>query len=58
MAENAALFLAYGSFQNVVRTFSGRPSGEDLSLSQLGVAAAGAGFLTSFIMFVHFLDHD
>ncbi|KAF8970230.1 mitochondrial carrier domain-containing protein [Flammula alnicola] len=56
MAETAALFVAYSAFQNVVRTFSPSSSGSSsampppLSMSQLAVAAGGAGFVTSFVL--------
>ncbi|KAF9023187.1 mitochondrial carrier [Hymenopellis radicata] len=54
MAETAALFFAYSSFQNVIRAYSFQqhPSETSLELSipQLGLAAAGAGFATSFIL--------
>lgn len=59
MAETAALFVAYSSFQNLIRAYSfdGQNSSENgrplpLSVPQLATAAAGAGFATSFIMFV------
>ncbi|KAF9459753.1 mitochondrial carrier domain-containing protein [Collybia nuda] len=57
MAETAALFVAYSSFQNVIRAYSpgGRDTDENghpipLSIPQLAAAAAGAGFATSFIL--------
>lgn len=55
MAETAALFLAYSTFQNMIRSFS--PSGPlsnsaPLSIPQLTLAAAGAGFVTSFVLYV------
>ena len=49
MAEMVSLFLAYSVFQNAIQTFV--PSSMTL---QLGPAAGGAGFLTSFILFVSF----
>lgn len=59
MVETAALFVAYSSFQNLIRAYSfdGRNSGDNgrplpLSIPQLATAAAGAGFATSFILFV------
>ncbi|KAJ3517915.1 hypothetical protein NLJ89_g199 [Agrocybe chaxingu] len=58
MAETAALFLAYTGFQNVIRKASPPTSSTDgrnskpppLSIAQLGLASAGAGFLTSFVL--------
>jgi len=62
MAETASLFLAYSSFQNLIRshyptisphTFSfSDPKPPQLTIPQLGLAAAGAGFVTSFILSV------
>ncbi len=56
MAETAALFFAYSSFQNVIRAYSFRQDPQEpslrLSIPQLGLAAAGAGFDTSFILCV------
>jgi len=52
MAETASLFLAYSAFQNVIRTFASSPTTEPLTIPQLGLAAGGAGFLTSFVLFV------
>ncbi|CAA7268377.1 unnamed protein product [Cyclocybe aegerita] len=58
MAETAALFLAYTEFQNVIRKLSPPTSSTDgrnlkpppLSITQLGLASAGAGFVTSFVL--------
>ncbi|KAJ7145340.1 mitochondrial carrier domain-containing protein [Mycena crocata] len=53
MVETAALFLSYSYFQNVIRTYTSEPSSThppQLSIPQLGLAAAGAGFVTSFIL--------
>jgi mitochondrial ornithine carrier protein len=52
MAENAILFFAYNELQNLIRRFSNAPSAETHSLSQLAVAAAGAGAITSFFLCV------
>jgi ornithine carrier protein len=52
MAENASLFLSYGEFQNVIRLVTRRDSEEKLPLYQLALAAAGAGAVTSFILYV------
>jgi len=49
MAENATMFLAYSEFQNLIRHATGRLS-EDPTLSQLALAAGGAGFVTSFAL--------
>ncbi|KAF8999112.1 mitochondrial carrier domain-containing protein [Cyathus striatus] len=53
MAETAALFVSYGYFQHVVRNYWPSSSNEHsgpLTLPQLTVAAAGAGFVTSFFL--------
>jgi ornithine carrier protein len=50
MAENASLFLAYGEFQNVIRTVTHRTPENKLPLYHLALAAAGAGAVTSFIL--------
>jgi ornithine carrier protein len=53
MVETAALFLSYTCFQNAIRKFSSNHSSGQparLSIPELGVAAAGAGFVTSFIL--------
>ena len=54
MAETASLFLAYSAFQNVIRTFTSSSTTERLTIPQLGLAAGGAGFLISFVLFVSF----
>jgi ornithine carrier protein len=54
MVKAAPLFLAYSAFQNVIRTFSSSSTTERLTIPQLGLAAGGAGFLTSFVLFVCF----
>jgi len=50
MAENASLFLAYGEFQNLIRSAWSIPVAQALSLPQLSLAAAGAGAITSFFL--------
>ena len=52
MAENASLFLAYNELQNAIRWYAGKPLTEELSLRQLALAAAGAGAVTSFFLYV------
>ena len=52
MAENATLFLAYGELQNVIRQVGNIPVTQALSLPQLTLAAAGAGTITSFVLYV------
>ncbi len=52
MAENASLFLSYNEFQNVIRSYTGQPLSQELSLGQLAIAAAGAGAVTSFFLYV------
>ncbi|KAH6900938.1 L-ornithine transporter [Coprinopsis sp. MPI-PUGE-AT-0042] len=49
MAVTAALFLSYGSFQNVIQKTQRNPS-SPLTMGQLGVAAAGAGAVASFVL--------
>lgn len=55
MAETASLFVAYSQIQSLIRWSTNNnntsPS-TPLTLSQLGLAAGGAGFLTSFILSV------
>ncbi|KAJ6486927.1 L-ornithine transporter [Mycena sanguinolenta] len=50
MVETAALFLSYSYFQNLIRKYSANPPSSQLTIPQLGFAAAGAGFATSFIL--------
>ncbi|KAH8097027.1 mitochondrial carrier [Cristinia sonorae] len=50
MTENAALFLSYNELQNALRWVTGQPLPQELSLGQLGIAAAGAGAITSFFL--------
>ncbi|KAF9447489.1 mitochondrial carrier [Macrolepiota fuliginosa MF-IS2] len=56
MVQAAGLFLAYSSFQNIIQNYyhgSVRYEGSkklQLTIPQLGVAAGGAGFVTSFIL--------
>ncbi|KAF9255180.1 mitochondrial carrier [Marasmius fiardii PR-910] len=56
MAETAAIFLAYNSFQNAIHRYYGTASvgsnghREPLSIMQLGAAAAAAGTVGSFII--------
>ena len=52
MAETAGLFVAYSQLQTLVRWSSPRPASEDLSIAEYGLAAGGAGFLTSFVLSV------
>ncbi|ESK91788.1 l-ornithine transporter [Moniliophthora roreri MCA 2997] len=49
MAETAAVFVAYSYFQNVIRRYNAS-QGPNLTISQLCLAAAGAGAVTSFIL--------
>jgi hypothetical protein len=55
MVENASLFLAYGELQNAIRYLTGEPTNVPLPLSQLAIAASGAGAITSFLLFVPLL---
>ncbi|KAF5318652.1 hypothetical protein D9619_010937 [Psilocybe cf. subviscida] len=50
MVENASLFLAYGEFQNVIRSVTNRTKEDKLPLYHLALAAAGAGAVTSFLL--------
>ncbi|GLB39150.1 putative mitochondrial carrier (TC 2.A.29) family protein [Lyophyllum shimeji] len=50
MAETAALFVAYSGFQDIIRAFTSRSRTDKLSIPELGIAAAGAGFVSSFII--------
>ncbi|KAJ7136018.1 mitochondrial carrier domain-containing protein [Mycena epipterygia] len=53
MVETAALFLSYSYFQHLIRAYTSDPSRTSppqLTIPQLGLAAAGAGFVTSFIL--------
>ncbi|EGN92526.1 hypothetical protein SERLA73DRAFT_191036 [Serpula lacrymans var. lacrymans S7.3] len=50
MAETAALFVAYSQIQSLIRWSNNAPQSSELNISQLGLAAGGAGFLTSFIL--------
>ena len=56
MAENSSLFLSYNGLQNVIRSVNHTPQNKDLSLPQTILAAAGAGAITSFILFVSFFS--
>jgi hypothetical protein len=62
MAENSTLFLSYREIQNIIRQTNNTPLAVDLSLPQLALAAAVAGTITSFVLFVrssrhYFLNH-
>ncbi|KAK7043024.1 mitochondrial ornithine carrier protein [Paramarasmius palmivorus] len=48
MAETAAIFVAYSYFQKIIRRYNSQEA--PLSISQLGLAAAGAGATASFIL--------
>lgn len=51
MAETASVFVTYTFFQDVIRRFSqDRTRTTPLSIPQLCLASAGAGFVTSFIL--------
>ena len=52
MAENASLFMSYNELQNAIRWYGGLPLTHELSLGQLSLAAAGAGAVTSFFLYV------
>ncbi|KIJ63164.1 hypothetical protein HYDPIDRAFT_113761 [Hydnomerulius pinastri MD-312] len=50
MAETAGLFVTYSQLQSLIRWTTPETPLRQLTLPELGLAAAGAGFLTSFIM--------
>ncbi|KAG2003652.1 carnitine/acyl carnitine carrier [Coprinopsis cinerea AmutBmut pab1-1] len=50
MAENASLFLSYDKFKSLIRHVTHQPPDAQLQLYQLGIAAAGAGAVTSFLL--------
>jgi mitochondrial ornithine carrier protein len=52
MVENASLFLSYSQFQNFIRWYAAPSSQYILPLHQLAIAAAGAGAVTSFLLYV------
>lgn len=52
MAETASLFVAYSQIQSLIKWSTNTSQSSPLTLSQLGLAAGGAGFLTSFILSV------
>lgn len=52
MAETASLFLAYSQIQSLIKWSTNTSQSNPLTLPQLGLAAGGAGFLTSFILSV------
>jgi hypothetical protein len=56
MVENASLFLAYSELQSLIRRVTKQPLSEKSSLPQLALAAAGAGMITSFLLFVHIIS--
>lgn len=57
MAETAGLFVAYSQLQSFMWCTSDVSGARfrQLTLPELGLAAAGSGFLTSFIMSVCFI---
>ena len=58
MVENASLFLSYEGIQDLIRYISHRSPQEKLPLYHLTLAAAGAGAITSFILYVDFITFD
>jgi ornithine carrier protein len=54
MAENASLFLSYSELKDIIRWTNGQSSAHDLSLPRLALAGAGAGAITSFLLYVHY----
>ncbi|KAI6117122.1 mitochondrial carrier [Pisolithus croceorrhizus] len=51
MAENATLFLSYNELQNLLRRLDSHPSSQDPTLPQLALSGAGAGAITSFVLY-------
>lgn len=52
MAQTAALFVTYSQLQSLIYWPTSSTAPRQLTLAELGLAAAGAGFLTSFIVSV------
>lgn len=52
MAEIATLFLSYSELQNLIRQVNTLPLSQELSVPQLALAGAGAGAITSFLLYV------
>jgi ornithine carrier protein len=50
MAVTAAIFVSYATFQDVIRLCTSRTRADKLSIPELAVAAAGAGFAASYIV--------
>ena len=50
MAENACIFLGYNQLQDTIRSWNKMAPSTQLSLGQLMIAAAGAGGITSFLL--------
>ncbi|KAF9240468.1 mitochondrial carrier [Melanogaster broomeanus] len=50
MAENAFLFLSYSQLQDGIRWINEQPLSQELTVSQLALAGAGAGAITSFVL--------
>lgn len=53
-AENASLFMVYGKCQEAIVHFSPRVGG-GLGIGELMIAGAGAGAVTSFVLYVFYL---
>ena len=54
MVENASLFVSYSQLQHAMRWATDHPPSQDLTISQLALAGAGAGAITSFVLYVHY----
>lgn len=52
MVENASLFVSYSQLQHAIRWVTGYQPSQDLTLPQLAIAGAGAGAVTSFVLYV------
>ncbi|KAF8184874.1 mitochondrial carrier domain-containing protein [Mycena galopus ATCC 62051] len=50
MAENASLFLSYRELQDLIKHINHQHLEEPSSMSQIAMAAAGAGAITSFLL--------
>jgi ornithine carrier protein len=52
MVENASLFLSYRELQNLIKIVNHQHKEEPSSMSQIVLAGAGAGAITSFLLWV------
>jgi ornithine carrier protein len=52
MVENASLFLSYRELQDLIKIVNRQHKEEPSSMSQIVLAGAGAGAITSFLLWV------